>query len=74
MMSVQLGIDVTGALARLRAHAFLHDRRLAEVAAEVVARRLRSHPDRDGDGGSPGDERPRGKGGSGAAPPTGNDA
>jgi hypothetical protein len=45
MMSVQLGIDVTEALARLRAHAFLRDRRLAEVAAEVVTRRLRFHPD-----------------------------
>jgi hypothetical protein len=65
MMSVQLGIDVTGALARLRAHAFLHDRRLAEVAADVVTRRLRFHPDRGDDGGAPGDERPRGTGGSG---------
>jgi hypothetical protein len=72
MMSVQLGIDITGALARLRAHAFLHDWRLADVAAEVVARRLRFHPDRDDDGGVPGDERPGG-GGSGTGPPAGDD-
>jgi hypothetical protein len=49
MMSVQLGVDLTEALARLRAHAFLHDRRLSEVAVEVVTRRLRFHRDTDDD-------------------------
>lgn len=44
MVSVQLGIDVTEALVRLRAYAYLHDRRLADVAASVVTRRLRFHP------------------------------
>lgn len=56
MASVQLGITVIDALARLRAYAFVHDRGLAEVAADVVARRLRFSPDEptDNDSGSDG--------------------
>jgi hypothetical protein len=41
MVSVQAGISVTEALIRLRAFAFSHDRPLADVAGDVVARRLR---------------------------------
>ena len=41
MVSVQQGISVTEALIRLRAYAFSNDRLLAEVAKDVVARRLR---------------------------------
>jgi GAF domain-containing protein len=41
MVSVQQGISVTEALIRLRAYAFSNDRRLADVAEDVVARRLR---------------------------------
>jgi hypothetical protein len=41
MVSVQEGISVTEALIRLRAFAFSNDRLLAEVAEDVVARRLR---------------------------------
>jgi hypothetical protein len=41
MLSVQLGISVTEALIRLRAYAFGNDRPLADVAEDVVARRLR---------------------------------
>jgi hypothetical protein len=41
MVSVQLGVTVGEALVRLRAHAFANDRPLAEVAREVVARRVR---------------------------------
>lgn len=41
MVSVQLGISVGEAGVRLRAHAFAADRPLAEVAADIVARRLR---------------------------------
>src|SRR6478609_6390680 len=41
MVSVQAGISVTEALIRLRAFAFSHDRLLADVAGDVVARRLR---------------------------------
>ena len=40
MVLAQLDIDATDALARLRAHAFSHQRLLLEVAADVVARRL----------------------------------
>jgi hypothetical protein len=49
MASVQLGVSVIDALARLRAYAFIHDRGLAEVAADVVARRLRFSPDEPAD-------------------------
>ena len=41
MVSVQEGISVTEALIRLRAFAFSHDRLLADVAEDIVARRLR---------------------------------
>jgi hypothetical protein len=41
ILSVQLGISVTDALIRLRAHAFAHDRLLADVAQDVVDRKLR---------------------------------
>ena len=41
MVSVQLGISVTEALIRLRAHAFSHDRLIADVAQDVIARTLR---------------------------------
>jgi len=48
MVSIQLGIGVTEALVRLRAHAFLGDRSIDDVSRDVVERRLRL------DGGSPG--------------------
>jgi hypothetical protein len=41
MVSVQLGVSIAEALVRLRAYAFAHGRPLAEVADDVVARRLR---------------------------------
>ncbi len=41
IVSVQEGISVTEALIRLRAFAFSNDRLLAEVARDVIARRLR---------------------------------
>jgi len=47
MVLVQLGVSAAVALSRLRAYAFAHDRRLSEVAGDVVARRLRFHPDPD---------------------------
>jgi hypothetical protein len=37
---VQLGSDLAEAMARMRAYAYAHDRRLGEVALDVVARRL----------------------------------
>lgn len=45
MLTVQLGIGIEEALVRLRAHAYAHGRRLADVAADVVAHRLRLPPD-----------------------------
>jgi len=41
MVSVQLDVSLAEALVRLRAHAYAQDRGIAEVAADVVARRLR---------------------------------
>ncbi len=43
MVSAQLGVSVGDALARLRARAFAVDRPISDVAADVVARRLRFH-------------------------------
>jgi hypothetical protein len=40
-VSIQLGITITEALIRLRAHAFRNDRQLNDIAEDVVARRLR---------------------------------
>ena len=51
MLTVQLGVGVTEAFARLRAYAYTHDRRLADVAADIVARHLHLHPDATQDGG-----------------------
>lgn len=41
MVSVQLGVSLAEALVLLRAHAFAADRSMNDVAADVVARRLR---------------------------------
>jgi hypothetical protein len=48
MVMVQLGVSMAEALARIRAHAYVEDRRLGEVAADVIARRLRFDPDHRG--------------------------
>lgn len=49
MISVQLGgVGVGEAFIRLRAHAFAADRSLSEVAADVLARRLRFDPEDTG--------------------------
>jgi ANTAR domain len=45
MLTVQLGVPVTEAFARLRAYAYGENRRLADVASDIVARRLRMDPD-----------------------------
>lgn len=45
MITVQLGVSAAVALVRLRAYAYVHDRRLRDVAKDVVTRRLRFHPD-----------------------------
>lgn len=41
MLTEQLGVGIEEAFVRLRAHAYAQERRLAEVATDVVARRLR---------------------------------
>jgi hypothetical protein len=41
MISVQLDVPLAEALVRLRAHAYSQDRLIADVAADVVARRFR---------------------------------
>jgi hypothetical protein len=41
MIIAQLEVNAEGALARIRAHAFRHERELADVARDVVERRLR---------------------------------
>jgi ANTAR domain len=45
MILVQLGSSAEAAFARLRAYAYAHDRRLGDVARDVVERRLRFAPD-----------------------------
>jgi ANTAR domain-containing protein/GAF domain-containing protein len=45
MVSVQLGVAIGEAFVRLRAYAYAQDRRLSEVAGDIVARRLRLSPD-----------------------------
>jgi ANTAR domain len=47
MLTEQLGVSITGAFARLRAYAYASDRGLADVARDIVARRLRLPSDRD---------------------------
>jgi len=41
MISAQLGVSLAEALVRLRAHAYSRERAITDVAADVVARRLR---------------------------------
>ncbi|WP_230690383.1 ANTAR domain-containing protein [Catellatospora paridis] len=48
MIVAQLGTSAEAAFARLRAYAYAHDRRLGDVARDVVERRLRFEPDPPG--------------------------
>lgn len=48
MVSVQLGVPVADALARLRAHAYGYDRSIDDVGRDVVDRRLRFPPEEVG--------------------------
>jgi len=45
MLTEQLGVGITEAFARLRAYAYAQDRRLSDIAHDVVTRRLRLDPD-----------------------------
>jgi hypothetical protein len=49
MLTEQLGVGVNDAFARLRSFAYAQDRRLSDVARDIVARRLRLAPDLIGD-------------------------
>jgi hypothetical protein len=57
MVSVQLGLSAALALIRLRAYAYAHERRLRDVARDVVARRLRFDPGDITHGSRPDDSR-----------------
>ena len=50
MLTVQLDVSAGEAFARLRAYAYSQQRRLADVAGDIVARRLRLDRDPDQDG------------------------
>jgi hypothetical protein len=45
MLTEQLGVGIAEAFIRLRGYAYAHDRRLADLAGDIVARRLRLRPD-----------------------------
>ena len=47
MVSEQLDVTIGEAFVRLRAYAYAEDRRLSDVARDIVARRLRLSPDPD---------------------------
>jgi ANTAR domain len=47
MLTEQLGVGIAEAFIRLRAYAYAHDRRLSDLARDIVARRLRLSPDPD---------------------------
>jgi hypothetical protein len=47
MLTEQLGAGIAEAFIRLRGYAYAHDRRLADLARDIVARRLRLRPDPD---------------------------
>jgi hypothetical protein len=50
MLTAQLGVPIAEAFARLRAYAYAQGRGLADVAGDIVARRLRLDQNRDADG------------------------
>ena len=50
MLTGQLGAGIGDAFVRLRAYAYARDLRLTDVARDIVARRLRLHPDPSRDG------------------------
>ncbi|WP_242432772.1 GAF and ANTAR domain-containing protein [Streptomyces sp. Root1310] len=49
ILTVQLGVGIEEAFVRLRAHAYTQGHRLADVAADVVAHRLRFSPETEPD-------------------------
>jgi AmiR/NasT family two-component response regulator len=45
MVMVQLKVSLAEAMARMRAYAYANERRLGDVALDIVARRLRFTPE-----------------------------
>ena len=45
MIMVQLGVPLADAMVRIRAYAYAHNRRLNDVAADIVAGKLVLEPD-----------------------------
>jgi hypothetical protein len=45
MLTEQLGVGITEAFIRMRAYAYAHDQRLADLARDIVAHRVRLNPD-----------------------------
>jgi hypothetical protein len=45
MLTEQLGVGIAEAFIRLRGYAYAHDRRLGDLARDIVARRVRLRPD-----------------------------
>jgi hypothetical protein len=54
MLTEQLGVGIADAFVRLRAYAYVNDLRLTDVARDIVARRLRLHPEADSSEGGTG--------------------
>jgi hypothetical protein len=47
MLTEQVGLSITYAFVRLRAYAYANDLQLADVADDILARRLRLFPEPD---------------------------
>lgn len=45
MLTVQLGVSLAEGFARMRARTYAENRPLADVARDIIARRLRLHRD-----------------------------
>ena len=45
MVRIQLGVTLTEAMVRIRAHAYASDRRLSDIADDIVAGKLVLEPD-----------------------------
>ncbi|MFF1477108.1 ANTAR domain-containing protein [Streptomyces sp. NPDC058301] len=73
ILTVQLGVGIDVAFVRLRAHAYATGVRLADVAADVVAHRLRLSPDSDSDSDSDSDDDPDFGSGSGSGSGSGEE-
>nr|WP_237555291.1 ANTAR domain-containing protein [Streptomyces sp. SID4948] len=57
MLTEQLGVGIEEAFVRLRAHAYARGRRLADLAADVVDRRVRFTPETEGTAAGPAPDR-----------------